>query len=236
VSVNLGSTMVIHAITDNLTPDVKKRIYYKDYLGDMFLIGGATNAGTLPLNAMCSLFNRSLQELDKLAEEVCAGCDGLFAQPEWMGTRVPDFNPNVRGNIIGLTLDNCRPGNIYRAFLEGNAMVLDEILMIIEDLTRVNMKELRICGGGAKSNIQNTIFADVTEKIVRAVETNEPAIGSAILALWGANNKKGSIVEIAEKIVKIRKTFTPDPMNFELYRDRKEIFRKLKRLYLLPQN
>ncbi|MFX1598719.1 MAG: FGGY-family carbohydrate kinase [Promethearchaeota archaeon] len=227
IGVNIGTTMVIHAVVNQITPDPKKRLYYKAFVEDNYLVGGATNAGTRSLDAISRLLGKSPQELDKDAEGTSPGSGGLIAQPQWIGTRVPDFDPNVKGYLVGLTNENFTPGNIFRAFLEGNAVLLGEILDIITDLNRVKIKEIRVCGGGAKSDVQSQIFADITEKTVNAMETSEPAIGSAIIACWGMRKRKQRIMEIAEKIIRVRKSFMPNPQYQGLYRTQKETFRRV---------
>ncbi|MFX0096818.1 MAG: FGGY-family carbohydrate kinase [Candidatus Hodarchaeota archaeon] len=236
IGVNMGTTMVIHAVVDKITSDPKKRLYCKVFVEGNYLIGGATNAGTQSLDAIGQLLGKTPQELDQEAEGTSPGSKGLIAQPQWVGTRVPDFNPFIRGYLVGLTKENCTAGNIFRAFLEGNAILLDEILDIIEDLTKTKTREIRVCGGGAKSCVQNQILADVTKDIVKVAETNEPAIGSAIIAFWGLSKTKNTITEIAERTIKVRKTFVPNQKNQKIYGKLKEEFRKTaKSLYPTQQ-
>ena len=44
VNVNIGTTLVIHGVVNKIIPDKKNRIYYKPYIQENFLVGGATNA------------------------------------------------------------------------------------------------------------------------------------------------------------------------------------------------
>ncbi|MDH5703291.1 MAG: FGGY family carbohydrate kinase, partial [Aigarchaeota archaeon] len=93
----IGTTLILHAVVENPVPDFKRRFYYKTYFVDSFLAGGATNAGTLPLDAIAQLLRLSITELNELARSVPPGCNGLIAQPQWVGTRVPESYPHVKG-------------------------------------------------------------------------------------------------------------------------------------------
>ena len=233
VSVAIGTTLVIHAIVDKVIPDPRKRIYYKTYFGKKYIVGGATNAGSLALDAISKLLKIPIEVLDQMAEEIPPGCDGLIAQPQWTGTRLPRSNPDMRGYFLGLTEKNCTPGHLFRSLLEGNAAVLDIMLRIVEEVTGVEVKEIRISGGCAKSDVQNQIIADITGKVVRRMKTAEPALGSAIIAAWGINKTK-EIHEIASKVVKIDKEYSPKNKYREIYeqvKDKLELSMKLLDTY-----
>lgn len=215
LNASIGTSLVVHAIARSPIPDRAKRIYYKSYVEGRLLAGGATDAGTLPMTNLSRLFGKTLQELDLEAEKVPAGCEGLIAQPQWIGSRVPDHNPNVRGFFTGITETNCTAGHIFRSILEGNAVIVSQLVDIIEEVTRVRVLEIRTSGGGSKSDIQNRTISDATGRRVLAVETNEASIGSAILAAWGLTHE--AISAIAKRAVRIRERFEPSLEARELY-------------------
>jgi len=216
LNATIGTTLVVHAVVDKLVPDKMSRIYYKTFLGSTYIAGGATDAGTLPLDAVSSLLRLNLQELDALAAKVPPGCEGLLAQPQWTGTRVPSYNPNVRGFFTGLTSKNCTPGHIFRSLLEGNAAVLADVIDIVEEVTGVSIKEVRACGGGSGSDVQDQIMADMTGLEVLIPEASEAAVGSALLAAWGSD-KGYSIGQLAARILKLRKRCSPQADLAEKY-------------------
>jgi len=43
-----------------------------------------------------------IQQLEKLVAEVPLGSDGLITQPQWIGTRIPESNPNMLGFFVGV--------------------------------------------------------------------------------------------------------------------------------------
>jgi sugar (pentulose or hexulose) kinase len=211
----MGTSLVVHAVAGNPIPDRLKRIYYKSYLQGRFLAGGATDAGTLPMTGLSRLLGKAVQELDLQAEKVPTGCEGLIAQPQWIGSRVPNHNPNVRGFFTGITERNFTAGHLFRSILEGNAVMVSQLVDIIEDVTRARVLEIRTSGGGSKSDIQNHTIADATGRAVLAIETNEASIGSAILAAWGLTQEPISI--IARRVVRIRRRFEPNLQVREMY-------------------
>jgi xylulokinase len=230
VNVNIGTSLVVHGVFDKVVPDKKGRIYYKPYLQKNFLLGGATNAGTLPLDALCLLVGKEIQILDREAENVPTGCDGLIAQSEWMGSRIPDHNPRVRGFLIGITKTNFTSGHIFRSFMESNAITLNRLLEIIYEITKQKIKEITICGGGSKSRIQCQIIADATGRIVKTVHTDEPAIGSAILA--AASFKEYSIKEYAKRVAQPGDMYHPITENYSLLQNKaKELYKLTEKIY-----
>ncbi len=215
VNVNLGTTLVVHAVVSKPEPDIEGRIYYKCYINNSYLTGGATNAGTIPLDSVSKAFGLSHDELESLASQVPPGCGGLRGQPEWVGTRVPRPNPSVRGFLTGISEENFKPGWIYRSFLEGNAAILLVILGIIEEVTGTKPTTLKICGGGSKCKLQNQIIADATGLKVERILEGEPALGSAMLAASAA--AKVPLEEAASKAIKPADSYNPNPHLKTLY-------------------
>jgi len=225
LNASIGTSLVVHAVAGSSIPDRAKRIYYKSYVDGKTLAGGATDAGTLPMTNLSRLLGKTLQELNLEAERVPAGCEGLVAQPQWIGSRVPDHNPNVRGFFAGITERNCTAGHMFRSVLEGNAVIVSQLVDIIEEVTRTKVLEIRTSGGGSKSNIQNRTISDATSRPVLAVETSEASIGSAILAAWGLTHE--AISAIAHRTVTIRERFEPSLEERDLYANLGERLRLL---------
>jgi len=216
VNISIGTSLVTHAVTRAALPDYDKRIYYKSYVDGRFVAGGATDAGTLPLANLARFLGKSVQELDSLAGEVPPACDGLIAQPQWIGSRIPFHNPKIRGFFVGLTDRNLSAGHLHRSLLEGNAFVAKQVLDIVGHVTGSEPKELRTSGGGSSSDIQNQIIADVTGKTVTVVENAEASLGCAMLA-FHSSKKNLSLEEIANLTVANRRSFQPNQDAYTLY-------------------
>jgi xylulokinase len=216
VNLSIGTSLVAHAVTRAALPDYEKRIYHKSYVDGMFVAGGATDAGTLPLTNLARFLGKSVQELDSLAGEVSPACDGLLAQPQWIGSRIPFRNPKIRGFFVGLTERNLSAGHLHRSLLEGNAFVAKQVLDIVGRVTGLELKELRTSGGASSSDIQNQIIADVTGKTVTAVENAEASLGCAMLALH-SSTRNLPLEEITALTVATRKRFQPNRDAYILY-------------------
>jgi len=224
-SVTIGTALTVHVVVDKPIPDDLRRFYYKTYVNNLFLAGGFTNAGTTALDTMSNLLGKSLDELTSLARKIPPGCGGLMACTEWYGVRVPRTYPNVKGFFVGLSEETANPGVIFRSLLEGSAMALKLMLEAVEDVTEVNIYDLRISGGASRNDLFMKIIADVTGKEVRVVEEPDSAIGSAILAMWGCTDE--DLNDIVSRVVKIKNVFKPSSEHIVLYSKMTEKYKKI---------
>ena len=152
----------------------------------------------------------SFRELDRLAEQVPAGCDGLTMLPYFCGSTMPKYNPDASAVFAGLRLSHTR-GHFARAIMEAIAFTLRQ------DLEYVGVgenTEIRITGGGAASPLWAQIKSDVTGKPLTTVSESETAcLGSAILAAVGSGGFP-SVRQAAERLVRPRATFTPSGVDY----------------------
>ena len=120
---------------------------------------------------------------DALLAEAAAtppGADGLVFLPYLAGERSPIWDPEARGVLAGLTLGHGR-GHIARAILEASALAIRHVAAPML-AAGVQVREMRVCGGPARSPIWNQVKADVTGFRVAVPEVLETAVlGSAIL-------------------------------------------------------
>jgi sugar (pentulose or hexulose) kinase len=119
--------------------------------------------------------------LNRLAENVPPGSDGLVMLPHLMGAFSPESNPAARGVFCGFTLHHGR-GHFVRAIQEGVAFMLRRNLELIEK-SGVEIKEIRTTGGGSRGNLWNQIKADVCNRpFVTLINEDTALVGDAILA------------------------------------------------------
>jgi len=115
------------------------------------------------------------------AAEVPAGSDGVLVLPHFAGSGSPDFNPEARAAILGLTLAHQRK-HISRALLESIAFLLQRNLDLLAEMG-VPITQLVSAGGGSKSALWCRIKADVTGYPVVTMDVPEAtATGAALLA------------------------------------------------------
>ncbi|HEX5809625.1 MAG TPA: FGGY family carbohydrate kinase [Anaerolineales bacterium] len=153
--------------------------------------------------------------LDAEAARVPPGAEGLTFLPSLMGAMAPTWNEAARGTYAGFTLAHTR-GHFVRALLEGSAYAVRDITTQMQS-AGIELSELRVVGGGAKSRLWNQIKADVTGLQVNVPEITETtALGAAFLALVGIG-AYATLSEASEHIVKLRECIDPDPQTQPAY-------------------
>lgn len=166
----------------------------------------------------------SYAALDAEAARVPAGAEGLTFLPSLMGAMAPTWNEAARGTYAGFTLAHTR-GHFVRALLEGSAYAVHDITTQMQ-AAGMELRELRVVGGGAKSRFWNQIKADVTGLQVNVPEITETtALGAAFLALVGSG-AYGSLTEASEHVVKIREHTDPDPAMVARYTEAYQQYRQ----------
>jgi len=166
------------------------------------------------------------QLLDRLAERVAPGSDGLIFTPWMYGERCPIDDSYVRAGLYNLGLQHGRE-HIIRAVLEGIAFNTRWAMETLENLY-APVTELNMVGGGAKSPLWCQIVADITNRTIKQVADPQfaGAKGMALLASM-ALGYIPSFHDIKQYIT-IQNVYQPNPKNRELY-DR--LFNEFKNVY-----
>ena len=89
-----------------------------------------------------------------------AGAGGVLFLPALSGATVPRWNDRMRGVFGGLAMNHDR-SHLARAVLEGCAFALRDVLGRLDALG-LGGQEIRVVGGGARSELWLQIKADVT--------------------------------------------------------------------------
>lgn len=161
--------------------------------------------------------------LDRLAEEVPPGSEGLILLPCLMGSVTPTWNAAMRGVFLGFSLTHTRV-HFARAILEGSAYGLRDIVDRMKAIG-LAVEEIRAVGGGARSPLWRQIKADVTGLPVSLTQTVETtALGAAILALNGAGLTR-TLDEACDLCVKVIETRYPQAHNAAIYHHRYQTYR-----------
>lgn len=120
------------------------------------------------------------------ANEIPPGSEGLLFLPYLTGERTPHPDPLARGAFVGLTVRHSQP-HLTRAVLEGVAFGLRDSFELMKSAGLVDIKQVRVSGGGARSPLWRQILADVLNVELVTVNTTEgAAYGAALLAGVGA--------------------------------------------------
>ncbi|MGA8116096.1 MAG: FGGY-family carbohydrate kinase, partial [Actinocatenispora sp.] len=141
----------------------------------------ATLAGGETLAWMSRLLGLAgAEELSALAETAEPGAGGVRMLPYLSpaGERAPFVDPAARGALVGLTLDHS-PAQLARAAFEGMAAAVADCLAA----TGSPAREVRVCGGGARSALWCQLIADMTgAPVLRAPAGEAGARGAAAFA------------------------------------------------------
>jgi hypothetical protein len=82
-----------------------------------------------------------------------------FFHPYLLGERSPYWDANLRGSFVGATMRHGKP-HFVRALLEGVAYSLRDCYRSIVEM-QLPVDEIRLIGGGAKSDLWTQIIGDV---------------------------------------------------------------------------
>ena len=166
------------------------------------------------------------QYMDKLADKVPPGSEGLLFLPWVWGERSPVEDDKVRGGFVNLGLNHGK-GQMIRAILEGVGYHLRWIFTAIE-AAGIPQKEVHVIGGGAGTATWLQILADTTN--VKLLQVEGPldacARGAAMTAAVGLGFYK-DFAEVEKMIALTGAEFTPNPEHRELYDKGYRNFRSL---------
>lgn len=157
--------------------------------------------------------------LDEKIKSIPAGSDGLLLQPYW----TPGIlKPNSRGAVVGFA-DYHTHLHLYRAIIEGLALELYMALDIMEKRSGLNIKEIFVSGGGAKSDVVCQITADVFGLPVKRIQTHEACSIGSSMAAFVSMGVFENYEQAAKSMVHEKDVFTPDDENHGVYM---EIYKK----------
>ncbi|MHA1915114.1 MAG: FGGY-family carbohydrate kinase [Promethearchaeota archaeon] len=149
------------------------------------------------------------------AEESPIGANGLLLIPHLVGAGAPHWNPLAKGVLFGLALGHQRK-DLYRAVLEGVAFEIRKNIDVFKDIGIIP-KELKVTGGGSRSDLWNQIYADVLGiTCVRNIIEEATSLGAAILAASGAGIFS-DIAKAAESLCKVDKRWNTNEDNSKHY-------------------
>lgn len=237
-SENIGAALAICSPTAQLVYDPSRTMPVHYFaLPDTYMMHTFTTGG------MCLRWFRDqfcteeiyLQEIsgldsyylmDKEAERVPPGADGLITLPHLQGSMAPDVNLNAKGVFYGMTLQHGK-GHFIRSIMESLGYIICRNLEAIEQMG-LKVEQIRTLGGGSKSDLWNQIKADITGKELYVTESSQniACLGAAILA-GVASGVFPSVQSACDSMIKIKKVYKPVPERHAIYQKQYEKFKLL---------
>lgn len=159
------------------------------------------------------------------AARVPAGSEGLLFLPYLTGERTPYPDPSARGVFFGLGLTHERR-HLARAVLEGVAFGLRDSFELIAAMG-LDMPQVRVSGGGARSQLWRQIQADVANREMCMINVDEgAAFGAALLAGVGAG-VYADVVAACRQTIRVVDALPPQPELVAIYEEYYGVYRTL---------
>ena len=185
VSCTIGTSGVVFGHLEKPAYDPQGRVHtFCHAVAGAWHLMGVTQGAGLSLQWFRNQFMPGANYDELTAEAATMDAEGLFWLPYLMGERTPHLDAMARGGWIGVTAKHTR-ADLIRALIEGVSFSLKDCLDLVSALG-VDIQSVRVSGGGAKSAFWRQLLADIFNKRVVSLETQEgSAYGAALLAMPG---------------------------------------------------
>ena len=252
ISATMGTSGVVFAHSDEMQIDPAGRVhtFCHAVTGKWHVMGVVLSAGgslQWYRNQLCQAEIAAAKKkkidpyelITKQAAEAPAGCEGLYFLPYLTGERTPHADPHARAAWVGLSLRHGK-SHMARAVMEGATYAMRDCLEIIDGM-KIPIREVRLSGGGARSEYWRQMQADIYGKRVVTINAEEgPAYGVALLAAAGTGEYK-NVVEACKATIRVVTKIGPEakakkaynkayPMYGSLYRSLKQEFTSIANL------
>jgi autoinducer 2 (AI-2) kinase len=192
--------------------------WFRDALGDLEKI-------------IATILNVDAYELiDKEIESVPEGCNGVIAVFSNIMDAKRTLKTRPRGAIFGIAhnrSDLTGKKEIARAIIENTCFAVLGNCLQLEDISKIKLKEVRMCGGASKSKIWTQIQADILGLPVYVPRVKEAtSLGVAICAAVGSGLYK-NVSDATSSLVQWETIKEPNPLSHEKYLLLFEKWRKL---------
>jgi gluconokinase len=227
MSCTLGTSGAVRMLSNAPLTDEKGRTWCYNLTDKDWVLGGAINNGGIALRWMRDRLNEIDPEATRRqgadayssmtlgAGAVPAGADGLIMLPFFTGERAPNWNPDARGVLFGLTLGHTL-NHMIRATLEGVCYRMNSVMLALADVAGP-AREIRVSGNFTRSDLWVQILADVFDRDLLAPNVEEgAAFGAAVLGFVSAGVLDD--VSATAGLVSVKKTYRPRPAEAEVYR------------------
>lgn len=226
VSCTIGTSGVVFAHLAAPAYDVRGRVHtFCHAVPGAWHAMGVTQGAGLSLQWFRKQFAPDSSYDDLTAEAGGARAEGLYWLPYLMGERTPHLDARARGGWFGITASHTR-ADLIRALLEGVSFSQKDCLDLIAGLGSP-IESVRVSGGGARSAFWRQMLADVLNKRVVVLESQEgSAYGAALLAMT-ATGAFSSITEACKSVIREVASIEPRAAEAERYAESHRVYQSL---------
>jgi len=204
----LGTTLVFKGLSRHICRDPDGLIYCHKLPGGLWLPGAAGNTGA---QWIAGLFGAAdVQAMDAAAAPKLP-IDALAYPLVRSGERFPFLSEKAEGFFVPKRQDEV---DRYAACLQGVALLERLGYQVLDEVTGGQGGEVFSTGGGSRSDVWMQCRADATGRAMHRPACGESAFGAAVLA---AATRYQDLAEAIAQMVRIEKTFTPDPRRTQQY-------------------
>ncbi len=228
LSATMGTSGVVFAHSDEVQIDPEGRVHtfchaVRDkwhIMGVVLSAGGSlqwyrNQLGQAEVAAADAMGIDPYELITAQAAQAPPGSEGLFFLPYLTGERTPHADPYARAAWIGLSLRHGKR-HMARSVMEGATYAMRDCLEIIQGI-KIPVKEIRLSGGGARSEFWRQLQADIYgQKVVTINAAEGPAYGVALLAAAGTGAYQ-DVVQACEATIDVVTTTAPNSTFQRLY-------------------
>lgn len=230
-ALGIGTSGAVRAVVAQAQGDPGGRLFCYALTDDRWVVGGPISNGGLVLRWAR---DRLLPELadgseepyamfDQLAAGVPAGAGGLVCLPALVGERAPDWDPDLRGVLLGLDPSHGRE-HVLRALMEGVAYQVTTVFELLTSGRAIDA--VHATGGFTKSRTWLQIVAGALDRPLVLPHAAEGAgFGAALLGLQALG--LADAFAVAREVAREHDTVEPVAADRAAYRQTLGIFRDL---------
>jgi L-fuculokinase len=157
----------------------------REYWNPQFLMIASAVIEWILQNLFHELGERRYDAAIKEIETAQPGSNGLIFIPTFVKESGPFRKYGTLGAILGLTLQSSR-AQILRAAFEGLTFQLKEALRIMAEILRIDVRTIRVVGGGSKNPAWNQMRADTLGlPVIVPIQKESATLGAALMAFVG---------------------------------------------------
>lgn len=225
VTVKLATAGRICVITNKPYPN-RHLVNYSHVANGLWYPGTATKSCAASYRWYRDTFGGDYGELNKEAENIPIGCDGLIFHPYLNGELTPYADPTLCGSFTGVRATHTK-AHFTRALLEGVVYSLLDSKFYLDSLGIKYNSVATAIGGGTKGELWRQMISDALGITLKTTKSSDSSLGSAMLAgvAVGVFNNANDAVE---KCVKPLEITYPNAENTQKYA---EIFKTYKKIH-----